>query len=169
MPKPSAHDFFCTAVHNLSEATKKLFVNKTINGAAHPTGHLINTLTDTLTQLAAMYPQHITPLIETGTTTVKTHPEREQRVLIQHINSTRSTPAAPEQRVSGANEVHQGSEAPLTQSAEQYCTLQPPATLSPEAVNVPNTSIASTNTFRQMSRGLHKARIESHDSTPKNA
>ena len=149
MPGPSAHDFFCTAVHDLTEATKKLFVNKTINGAAHPTGQLINTLTDTLTQLAAMYPQHITPLIDTGTTTAKAHPEREQRVPIQHINSTPSTPAEPEQRVSGANDVQKGSEAPRTQSAEQYDTLQPPAALSPEAVNVPNTPIASTTTFQQ--------------------
>ena len=96
-----------------------------------------------------MYPQHIIPLIDTDTTTAKAHPEREQRVPIQHINSTPSTQAAPEQRVSGVNEVHQGSEAPLTQSAEQYCMLQPPAALSPEAVNVPNTPIASTHTFRQ--------------------
>lgn len=50
MPGPSAHDFFCTAVHDLTKATKKLFVNKTINGAPHPTGQLINTLTGTLTQ-----------------------------------------------------------------------------------------------------------------------
>ena len=95
-----------------------------------------------------MYPQHITPLIDTGTTTAKAHPEREQRVPIQHINPTPSTPAAPEQRVSGANDVQQGSEEPLTQSAEQYCKLQPPAALSPEAVNVPNTPIASTTTFQ---------------------
>ena len=52
--------------------------------------------------------------------------------------------------MSGVSEEQDGPKASPIKSAQQHCTLQPLTVLSPEAVNVLNTPITATNTFRQI-------------------
>ena len=101
LPRPLAHDMFCSAVEDLTIATKTLFDENNIAGALHPTGQVINTLTSAVQQLSEMYPKHTRPSTETNTSHAAPHAENDQRVVAECINPA----TAPEHRVSEDNEV----------------------------------------------------------------
>ena len=61
LPGPSPHDFICGAVTDLTQAINVAAAVPDSNIPMHPTGHVLLTLTDTLKQLAAMYPINCIP------------------------------------------------------------------------------------------------------------
>ena len=105
LPEPSAHDLYCTAVYDLTNATKSLI--RTTDGVLHPTGQVMNTLTDALQQLYVMYPQCTNAIIQTNTANVDPHPEQEQRVIVECTNP----PTVPEQKVPVNCEIQTAIEA----------------------------------------------------------
>ena len=54
LPSPSAHDLLCAAIADLTHAVQELNLPDS-NAPSHPSGHVLNTLTATLRQLADMY------------------------------------------------------------------------------------------------------------------
>ena len=86
LPGPSAHDLFCSAVHDLTNVTKNLFDNKTISGGSHHTGKVINT--DALQQLSEMYPR----LNNTSPDTATTHAEPPQQRVVDKCDIPITTP-----------------------------------------------------------------------------
>ena len=167
LPGPSAHDLFCTAVHDLTNATKSLLTNKTADGVSHPTGQVINTLTDALQQLSAMYPQCTNALIQTTTVDVDPHPEQEKRVIAEStkpptvseqrviVESTNPSTVS-EQRVSANSEIQpaievtnmQTYETPQASTNTHHDTAPSFNVLLQETVNVPNTLISARNRSR---------------------
>lgn len=61
LPGPSPHDFICAAITDLTQAINNAAAVPDGNIPMHPTGHVLLTLTDTLKQLAAMYPTNCIP------------------------------------------------------------------------------------------------------------
>jgi hypothetical protein len=80
LPGPSAHDLFCSAVQDLTNATKTLFDKESTVGALHPTGQVINTLTGALQELSAIYPKHTSPSKDINTSHAAPQAEHDQRV-----------------------------------------------------------------------------------------
>ena len=88
IPGPSAHDLLRAAITDLTQAVRLFYESPKSDTPLHPTGLVLNTLTDALQQLSDMYPLTDTrnaPSIETAALI----PATEDRVLIP----------TPEQRV----------------------------------------------------------------------
>ena len=97
LPSPSAHDLLCAAIADLTHAVQELNLPDS-NAPSHPSGHVLNTLTATLRQLADMYSTTTTDANNTTLDEVTLLPAPEQRVTVpapeQDVLIT-----APEQRV----------------------------------------------------------------------
>lgn len=98
LPGPSAHDLFCTAVADLTHAINQLFSTTDTNAPLHPTGHLLITLTDTLRQLASMYPRYDNTASAEIETEISVAPQaQEQRVAQESTITEISIPDSQQQ------------------------------------------------------------------------
>ena len=92
---------FLAALTDLATAINTLIASPTVHQPLHPTGQLINTLTETLQQITSIYhPSQPTSIHEVEKNVEPTPHPVEQRVFpVDQINKSDKPPAVPEQRM----------------------------------------------------------------------
>ena len=173
LPGPSAHDLLRAAITDLTHAVQLVYNAPDSDKSMHPTGRVLNTLTDTLQQLTDMYPNN--DMHDALSTTVETTtliPVPEQRVFIPVPEQrVQDTSAVELQSSSQQHEVPANTSSPISQetissssSDTQTPTRSPLLTVIPDeveqnttshtTVTTPNTPISAQHRPRQ-----HNARV----------